>query len=381
MSKKDKSKKEKTEVKQIVSQSLAVKYRPRKFKDLVGQDVAVSVIKGMFKSGKFPGAILLEGQTGGGKTTVARMLLAYINCETQNACGKCASCSMGVETHPDLTYVNAGADGGVDNIRNLTKISKLSPRYHKRIVLIDECHKLTGAAAEALLVPLEEPSANTIWILCTTEPDSLKTTLRNRCSRITMRPLSKESAVLRLKHIVEQEGVKIKEKALDKCLNTIADISNGSMREAISLLEPVLFAIAGGADASDDTVIQTYVQNSEVDVDKAAAHLIMTMLQGKFKDSISIIRQTANHRAILYKVLTVLDFILGDMTGTAKFTPYSGRLFKEVVKKNNVKVSFNKVMMLMRFFTDCNIEFNRTAVGENFIIQSVIARYAEEVAE
>jgi DNA polymerase III subunit gamma/tau len=376
-SKKEKSK----EPKQIVSQSLAVKYRPRHFKDLVGQESAVAVIRGMFKSGKFPGAILLEGQTGGGKTTVARMLLAYLNCDTHNACGKCDSCLMGVETHPDLVYVNAGADGGIDNMRRLDKLSKITPRFNKRIILIDEAHKITGAASEAILVPLEEPKANTIWILCTTEPDSLKDTLRNRCTRIVMRPLRKEDIVKRLTQVVDAEGIKIKEKVLNKCLGTIADISNGSMREAISLLEPVLYAIQGGAEATDETVLKSFIQNSEVDVDKAAAHLVLTLLNGKYKESISVVRQCNNNRALLSKTLWLLDYIIGAQTNTAKFVPYYGRVFNELAKKEGAKVSFSRIMLMMRFFTDCNIEFNRTSVGENFLLQSVVARYAEEMAE
>lgn len=376
------SKKEKPqESKHIVSQSLAVKFRPRHFKDLVGQESAVAVIRGMFKSSKFPGAILLEGQTGGGKTTVARMLLAYLNCDTHKACGKCDSCLMGVETHPDLVYVNAGADGGIDNMRRLDKLSKITPRFSKRVILIDEAHKITGAASEAILVPLEEPKAGTIWILCTTEPDSLKDTLRNRCTRIVMKPLKKEDIVKRLTQVVEAEGIKIKEKVLNKCLGTIADISNGSMREAISLLEPVLYAIQGGAEATDETVLKSFIQNSEVDVDKAAAHLVLTLLNGKYKESISVVRQCNNNRALLSKTLWLLDYIIGAQTNTAKYVPYYGRVFNELAKKENAKVSFSRIMLMMRFFTDCNIEFNRTSVGENFLLQSVVARYAEEMAE
>lgn len=153
------------------------------------------------------------------------------------------------------------------------------------------------------------------------------------------------------------------------------------MREAISLLEPVLYAIAGGADASDDTVLKSFVQTSDVDVDKATAHLVANLLQNQFKESISVIRQCNNNRALLSKTLWLLDYIIGAQTGTAKFTPYYGRIFNELVKEKKVKVSFNKVMLMMRFFTDCNIEFNRTSVGENFLLQSVVARYAEEVAE
>lgn len=381
MAKKVKDKKKEVDVPKtaIVSKSMAVVYRPRKFKDLVGQDHVVSIIRGMFKTNKFPGAILIEGQTGGGKTTVARMIFAYLNCETRNACGKCSSCMLGVESHPDLTTLNAGTDGGVDNIRKLVKNSRNSPFCSKRVILVDEAHKLTGASAEALLLPLEEPSPDTIWILCTTEPEGMKDTLKNRCTRLVMRPIVKESVVSRLAFIAEAEGVNIaKIKGGDKALEMIADFSNGSMREAIALLETVMFGVSGGGDINDKHVLSAYVQNSEVDLDKAAANLVCALFDEKFKEAIAIIRQTSNQRGLLTKIVWLLDYLVGHATKTAKYVPYTGRLFNEIAKKNKVEVSFATSLSLLRVFVDANIDFNRTVVNEVLIMQTAIERYAKE---
>lgn len=382
MAKKDKKSSKPVEQELLVSQSLAVKERPRKFSDLVGQDHVVTTIRGMFKTKKFPGAFLFEGQTGGGKTTTARMLFAYLNCETMKACGTCDSCVMGVETHPDLTVINAGTDGGVDNMRKLLKLSKLAPMFRKRVIIIDEAHKLTGASAEAILIPLEEPSRDTIFVLCTTEPEALKPTIKGRCTRLVMRPITKDAVVKRLVEIAKREGVNItKIKGGDKAMEMIADFSNGSMREAISILENVLFGVAGGGDLTDKHVLAAYVQNSEVDLDKAAAVLVAALQAGKFKTAIGTIRKTTNFRGLLSKTLWLLDYMIGHETKTAKYVPYVGKLYNEIAKKEKIEATFSSTMRLLRVFVEANQDFNRTTVSESFILHAAIEKYATECAE
>lgn len=363
----------------VVSESLAVTHRPRKFKDLVGQSHVVSIIKGMFQTKKFPGAILLEGQTGGGKTTVGRMIFSYLNCVTHNACGTCTSCQMGVKTHPDLITVDAGSEGGVDNIRRVVKIAKNSPMMSKRVILIDEAHKLTGASLEALLVPLEEPCASTIWILCTTEPEALKATVKNRCVRLVMRPIPKQDIVDRLTIIAKSEGVDLaKIKGGDKALEMIADFTNGSMREAIALLETVMYGVSGGGKIDDKDVLNAYIQNSEVDLDKAAAYIVAALMDEKYKAAISLVRKTTNMRGLLSKILWLLDFIIARETGTSKFVPYTGRIFESTVKEKKIEVKFATALRLLRIFVDANQDFNRTSVGESFIMHAAIEKYATD---
>lgn len=384
MAKTEKTKTKKSkEVANVVSQSLAVKYRPRKFADVVGQKNVVTTLKGMFKTGNFPGTILLEGQSGSGKTTIARLILSYINCEKQSACGTCDSCQLGVETHPDLISINAGVDGGVDSIRKLILGSRNTPRYRKKIILVDECHKLTGAAAEAMLVPTEEPSPNTIWILCTTEPDTLKPTLKNRCTRLNIRPIGREDIVARLEQITEKEGHTVNKK-VRASLDYISDLANGSMRESISILESVLFAVAGGADFNDKSVIASYASTSEVDLDRASAKFVAALLSNKFKDAVLAVRQASNPRGMLSKSLWLTDNLIASVTKTAKFKPYVARLFDEEIKKystgeERVKVSFSSVLILLDFLVELNKDFNRSNVNELLLMQAVVAKYAERV--
>jgi len=365
-----------------ISGSLAVKYRPTKLKDLVGQNHLTVQLKGMFKTRAVPGAFLLEGQTGGGKTTVARIIHRYLNCETGKACGKCDSCRMDPRSHPDLISINAGTDGKVDDIRKLIKGARVAPYYNKRIILVDEAHKLTGAAAEALLVPLEEPSRDTIWIMCTTNPEKMLPTIVNRCVRFTMKAVEQDDLIKRLAFISDSEGSAIaKSEDGNEALSLIADFSNGSMRQAVALLESVLYAAAGGADISSKDVLSSFIQNSEVDLDKTAVSLVAAILNNDLKAAIRFVRLGGNTRGVISKSRWLVDYLIGAETKTAKYKPYSGRLFETVAKKKGIEIRLDALLMLQLTLVDTEMKLNSTSIDESVLLQTAIAKYAFDNAE
>lgn len=380
MAKKEKGK-EKVQL-SVSSGALAVKYRPHKLKDMVGQDHAVAMVKGMLKKGEIPSTFLIEGGTGSGKTTMARIMNTYLNCDTGKACGKCDSCKSSAKFHPDLTTVNAGTDGKVDDIRKLIKGSRAAPYYNKRVILIDEAHKLTGASAEALLVPLEEPSRSTIWILCTTNPEKMISTIRTRCMVLTMKPMDQATIVGRLAYIAEQEGTSLDSKEGKQVLNLIADFSNGSMRAAISLLENVLYAAAGGADVTNKDVLSAYIQNSEIDLDKAAVSMVAAICNNDLKAAIRFVRKSGNARGMLSKSRWLVDYLIGDKTKTAKFKPYSGRLFDKVMSDKGIESpGLGTLLQLQLALVDAEMKMNSTSIDESVLLQTAIAKYAFENAE
>lgn len=243
-------------------------------------------------------------------------------------------------------------------------------------ILTHNSHKLTGAAAEALLVPLEEPSSNTIWILCSTNPEKMLGTITNRCTRMALKPIEPDVIVKRLNQIAENESYDLSSENAQDALKVIADFSNGSLREAISLLEGVLYAVESGADIDTKDVVSTFVQNSEVDLDKAAASLVAAMMNEDIKAAIKFVRKSGNVRGLVNKSRWLLDYIIGKMTKTAKFTPYSGRVFDSLIKNKGIEESLDTALHLQMMLVDAEFKMNSCSIDESVLMQTAIAKYA-----
>lgn len=351
------------------TQSLAVKYRPLVPDDLVGQPHAQKIINGMIKTGKYPGAILITGKTGCGKTTIGRMIAAHMNMDKKKGT-ESLSFTMG-DKHPDFISVNAGTNGKVDEIRKLIAGSRAAPQSNYRVILIDEAHKLTGASAEALLVPLEEPAPKTIWILCTTDPEKLLDTLSNRCTKINLNHIEPEAIVERLVHIVKTEKIKaIKTKEGKKALKEIAQLSDGSMRNAISILESLLYMVEGGADFSVEGSMQAYLKSEVADLDESAALFVASMMDLNLKHAIMTLRKCGNARGVLNKSRWLVDFLIGRATGTAKYTPYTGRIFEKIEKKNKLKVNLFLLIEIQNMFNESELAMNSCSINEEVLLQT-----------
>lgn len=324
---------------QLVSRNLAAEFRPRKLDDFVGQEHVTKVVKGWLKARQFPASIMVMGETGAGKTTFAKLIARYVNCETLNACGKCGYCKYKDEL-PDVIHINCGEKGKIEDIRELISGSKMAPRYRKRIYILDEVHMASAQAREALLVPVETPPPGTIWILCTTEEDKIKSTLSNRCQTLIMKPVEPEIIADRLGDIVDSLDLDIQEsrKQVDEVLDTIADFSNGQVRKAISDLDVFLSAYASG-DVSFDTkdFVEVYEKQAGADMDKLAVLILAAILKEDIPNFVKVCTRVGKDtKAVISKFIWLTNWLIQYDSGAVQFVPYIGKQWFEAKKKNSV---------------------------------------------
>ena len=222
---------------------LARRYRPKTFKDLIGQDAMVRILSNSFELNRVAHAFLFNGVRGVGKTTTARIVSKGLNCiknekPTIDPCGECESCIAAKnDRHVDIIEIDAASHTGVDDMRELTEGVRYKPSVGRyRIYIIDEVHMLSTAAFNALLKTLEEPPEHTKFIFCTTEIRKIPVTVLSRCQKFDLRRVSNVELVKHLKNIAENEKVLIDVESL----NLIVRSSDGSVRDALSLLDQAI---------------------------------------------------------------------------------------------------------------------------------------------
>ena len=232
------------------SQVLALKYRPQVFEDLIGQEIVVQTIFNSLKLNKVPNAYLFNGIRGVGKTTIARIVAKALNCKNgieklckNNFCENCEAIAN--SNHIDVLEMDAASKTGVDDVRDLIEFSRYPPTTAKfKIFIVDEVHQMSKAAFNALLKTLEEPPDYLKFIFATTEIKKIPVTVVSRCQRFDLSRVKSKELFEYIKKIKDLE----KGKATDEVLKLIVKISEGSVRDALSLLDRALISKSDGQE-------------------------------------------------------------------------------------------------------------------------------------
>ncbi len=234
-------------------QVLARKYRPQKFSEVIGQEHVTRTLKNAIEQERIAHGYIFSGHRGIGKTTVARILAMALNCRSSDKpvtepCGVCDSCTeIRAGNAVDVIEIDAATNRGIDEIRELREAARYRPaRDRFKIYILDEAHQITDAAFNALLKTLEEPPSHVVFMLATTQPEDIPQTIRSRCQHFSFRAVRFEQIMQQLKDLVGRENVE----ADDDALALLAEVGDGSVRDALSILDQAI-ASSGGRLTAD----------------------------------------------------------------------------------------------------------------------------------
>ena len=245
-------------------QALYRKYRPSNFDEVVGQTHIIQTLKNAIVQNRIAHAYLFCGPRGTGKTSIAKIFAKTLNCtNSQDApCGVCENCKMAANgSHPDIIEIDAASNNGVDEVRNLIDKVKYAPMQGKyKIYIIDEVHMMTSGAFNALLKTIEEPPAHVIFIFATTEPNKVLPTIISRCQRFDFNKVSMHDIKYRLSVVCKNEGIEIDENGL----TLIAQLADGGMRDALSILDQCVAYCSSHIDVNDIRKIYGVVTSEDI---------------------------------------------------------------------------------------------------------------------
>ena len=285
------------------------KFRPAGFEDVKGQDHIVTTLKNQIKTERIGHAYLFCGTRGTGKTTVAKIFAKAVNCENTvdgSPCGECAICkAITAGASMNVIEIDAASNNGVDNIREIVEEVAYSPAEGKyKVYIIDEVHMLSIGAFNALLKTLEEPPSYVIFILATTEVHKIPVTILSRCQRYDFKRITIDVISDRLKELIEKEQVRAEEKAI----RYIAKTADGSMRDALSLLDQCI-AFHFGKELTYDMVLDVL---GAVDTE-VFSKMLRVVLNGDVPGAIGLLEEMVMQGRELTQFVTDLTWYLRNL--------------------------------------------------------------------
>ena len=341
------------------------KYRPDTFSNIIGQDYMVSILKNAIKNDKISHAYIFSGPRGTGKTSTAKVFAKAINClhpTEDGPCNECENC-LHFKENADIIEIDAASNNGVDEIREIINNIKLAPAYSKyKVYIIDEVHMLSTSAFNALLLTLEEPPKHVIFILATTNIEAVPITILSRCQRFDFHKISITDIIKRLKYVVENEKIAIDDDALEE----IAYISDGGMRDALSILDQL-------SSTTEKISINDVIEHFG-SVSKKQINDLYTLILENNVDNFDSMMKKFKELAIDYKVLIkkLLEKIEEEAIKSKKNRDYEGLsydLLKEMAFEladisNYINMSIDPYLLieitLLKYFKEAGPKIEST---------------------
>jgi len=358
------------------SKVLALKYRPSTFDDLIGQEVVAETIVNSIKANKIPNAYLFTGIRGIGKTTTARIVAKSLNCLNgiDNLCKDklCDNCNaISNSNHIDVLEMDAASKTGVDDVRDLIEFSRYGPTSSKyKIFIIDEVHMLSKQAFNALLKTLEEPPEYLKFIFATTEIKKIPITVVSRCQRFDLSRIKSSELFEFLKKIKDKENGK----ATDDALKLIVKISEGSVRDALSLLDRGLISLdqSKELDLNEAQKIFGYFDKSKL------IEIVRLILKGEEKKVIEIYREIYNQgiepKIFINDFLEIIYYFKNINLLTLESTNFSLNDEDYSKIKEIVEVVDNQVLILFWQFTVRTLQELEIVTNQNLSIEMFLMR-------
>ena len=357
---------------------LALKYRPKNFKELIGQDIMVETITNSIKLNKLPNAYLLTGIRGVGKTTTARLIAKALNCNKNFLKEENCDCSHCEEIanskHLDVLEMDAASRTGIDDVRELIESSKYNPTSAKyKIIILDEVHMLSKQAFNGLLKTLEEPPPHLKFIFATTEVKKIPVTIISRCQRFDLHRVSIEDLINNLKKITKSENGKISESAL----SLIAKAAEGSVRDSLSLLDRALVS----QNIEEKEINETFIRKMLGIADRSKIiNLLNFIFEGDQKKSIDQLRELINEGIqptnFLNDLLEIIYFIqqkksLGNFDSELSMTESEQNIINSISKNISMPTLIVFWQFILKVIDELSVIANPILSLEMLIVRLV----------